>query len=112
MIVGKKPNMLEKLWGMRVGVVFNCLLVRDASSMAVRSPMIVTVRAANFSSGGIDITGVLRGVMLEVIRRPEIRLPQASRLRGLITAGLFSLIGDRGLKRGKPIGTKKIMRKL
>ena len=33
-------------------------------------------------------------------------LPQARRLRGLITAGLFSLIGERVEKRGYPIETK------
>lgn len=39
-------------------------------------------------------------------------LPQASRLIGLITAGLFSLIGERGLNRGWPIVTKKTTRRL
>lgn len=40
--------------------------------------------------------GVFMGTMLEVIRRPAMMLPQASRLIGLITAGLFSLIGENG----------------
>jgi len=56
--------------------------------------------------------GVLRGVMLEVIIRPATMLPQASRLIGLITAGLFSLIGERAGKRGWPIETKKTTRRL
>lgn len=64
------------------------------------NPVIVTPRAANLSKGGIDITGVLRGVMLEMIRRPATMLPHASRFKGLITAGLFSLIGEIALNRG------------
>jgi len=93
-------------------VGLNCLLVRVASSKAIIKPRIVTIRAANFRRGGIDITGVFRGVILEVIRRPAIMLPQASRLMGLITAGLFSLIGDKALNRGCPIDTKKTTRRL
>lgn len=90
----------------------NCLLVKDASSRAIISPRMVTVRAASFSSGGIDIIGVFRGVMLEVIRRPAIMLPHASRLIGLMTAGLFSLIGEMALNRGWPMDTKKTTRRL
>lgn len=74
--------------------------------------MTVTIRAATLRRSGMDITGVFRGVMLEVIRRPAIILPQARRLMGLITVELFSLIGERGLKRGWPIETKKITRRL
>lgn len=76
------------------------------------SPIAVTARAASFKSGGIVITGVLRGRMLDVIRRPAMMLPQARRLIGEITAGLFSLIGDSVLKRGWPIDTKKTTRRL
>ena len=76
---------------MQVG---HSLLVSVASSRAISSPMIVTARAANLSKGGMDITGVLRGVMLEVIRRPATILPHASRFKGLMTAGLFSLMGE------------------
>lgn len=90
----------------------NCLLVSEASSRAVRSPRIDTARAANFSRGGMDITGVLRGRMFEVISRPAMMLPQASRLIGLITVGLFSLMGERELNRGCPIETKKMTRRL
>lgn len=99
-IAGKKPSMLEKWWGVRLGVALNCLLVKEASSRAAKTPMIVTVRAASFRIGGIDITGVFIGRIFDVIRRPAIILPQANRLIGLITAGLFSLIGERGAKRG------------
>lgn len=60
----------------------------------------VTIRAAALRRRGMDITGVFRGVMLKVIRRPAIILPQARRLIELITVELFSLIGERGLKRG------------
>lgn len=90
----------------------NCLLVKDASSRAISSPRIVTVRAASFSRIGIDITGVFNGSMLVVIRRPAIMLPQASRLMGLMTARLFSLMGENVLNRGCPIDTKKTTRKL
>ena len=112
MTIGKKPSMLEKWWRGRWGVGLNCLLVRDASSRARRRPAMVTMRAASFNRGGIDITGVLSGRMFEVIRRPATILPQASRLMGLITAGLFSLIGESELNRGWPIVTKKTTRRL
>lgn len=72
----------------------------------------VTISALSFSEECIVITGVLRGVMLEVISRPAMMLPQASRLIGLITAGLFSLMGDSARKRGWPIETKKTTRRL
>lgn len=104
--------MLEKWWGERFGIGLYCLLVSEASSSAVRRPIIVIIRAATLRRNGIDITGVFKGVMLEVIRRPAIILPQARRLMGLITVELFSLIGERGLKRGWPIETKKTTRRL
>lgn len=66
----------------------------------------VTIRAANFRRGGIDMIGVFMGTMFEVINRPATILPQANRLIGLITAGLFSLMGESELKRGWPIETK------
>ena len=90
----------------------NCLLVSDASSRARSRPRMVTVRAASLRRGGMDITGVLRGRMFEVIRSPATMLPQASRLMGLMTAGLFSLIGESELNRGWPIATKKTTRRL
>jgi len=80
--------------------------------MAVKRPMIVTARAANFRSGGMVIMGVFVGIVLEVRIRPATMLPQASRLIGLITAGSFSLMGDKGRNRGVPIATKKTTRKL
>lgn len=84
----------------KFGVVLYCLLVRDAISRARTRPVIVTRRAANLSRGGMVMIGVFRGVMLEVIRSPAMMLPQAKRLIGLITEGLFSLIGERALNRG------------
>jgi len=112
MMAGKNPSMLEKLWVMRLGVVLNCLLVRDASSSAMRRPEMVTRRAANFNGRGMVMIGVLEGRKFEVIRSPAIMLPQASRLMGLITEGLFSLIGAVAVKRGCPIETKKTTRRL
>lgn len=98
--------MLEKWWGASLGVGLNCLLVSEASSRAVRSPRMVTARAASLSRGGIDITGVFKGVIDEVIISPATILPQARRLIGLSTAGLFSLIGESEGKRGCPMDTK------
>ena len=95
-----------------MGEGLNCLLAREASSSAVRRPRMVTKRAASFSRGGIDIMGVFIGGMFEVISRPARMLPQASRLRGLITAGLFSLMGESELNRGFPMDTKKTRRRL
>lgn len=112
MVAGKNPSILEKWWVERDGVCLNCLLVSSASSSAKKSPRAVTVRAISFRLVGIVITGVFRGKILEVIRRPATMLPQASRLMGLITAGLFSLMGDRGLNRGWPIETRKTIRRL
>ena len=111
-ISGKKPNKAENRCMCRLGIGLYCLLVSRASSIATSRPIIVTARAASLRRGGMDMTGVFRGVILEVISRPAMMLPHASRLRGLISAGLFSLIGERGLNRGCPIGTKKTTRKL
>ena len=88
------------------------MLVREASSRAVRTPIIVTARAASFRMGGIVMIGVFKGRILDVIRSPAMMLPHASRLIGLITAGLFSLIGERVLNRGWPMTTKKTIRML
>lgn len=89
-----------------------CFAVSCASSSASSKPKRVTRRAASFRSRGMDITGVFRGIILEVSRRPAIMLPQASRLMGLSTTGLFSLIGERTLNRGWPMETKKTIRRL
>lgn len=88
------------------------MVVREASSKATRRPRIVTIRAASLSKGGMDITGVFIGVILEVIMSPAMMLPQASRLIGLITAGLFSLMGESVLNRGCPMDTKNTTRRL
>lgn len=111
-IDGKNPSMLEKWCADRLGVGLNCLAVRDASSRATTSPRMVTARAASFRSGGMVITGVFNGRMFEVIRRPAMMLPQASRLIGLMTAVLFSLMGEKALNRGWPIETKNTTRRL
>lgn len=55
---------------------------------------------------------VFSGRKLDVMINPAKMLPQAKRLIGLITAGLFSLIGESGRNRGAPMVTKKITRKL
>lgn len=83
-----------------------CLLVKEASSRAIIKPPIETARAASFKRGGMVMIGVFKGEILAVISKPAIMLPQASRLRGLRTNGLFSFTGERGRKRGKPIVTR------
>lgn len=110
--VGKKPSMFEKWCVGSWGMGFNCLLVMDARSRATRKPAIVTRIAAILIVGGIVMTGVFKGVRKEVISKPAMMLPQARRLRGLITVGLFSLMGERGVKRGFPMETKKTSRRL
>jgi len=80
--------------------------------MAVKRPTIVTIRAASLRRGGMVIIGVFVGIVFEVRIKPATILPQASRLMGLITAGSFSLMGDRDGNRGVPIATKKTTRKL
>lgn len=80
--------------------------------MASARPSAETARAASFRLRGMVRTGTLKAARLEVIRSPARTLPRASRLMGLITAGLFSLIGERGLKRGWPMETRKTIRRL
>lgn len=112
MTAGKKPSMLEKLWGLILGDGLNCLLVSCANSRAVNNPIRVTSRAASLRAGGMVITGVFGRTILAVIRSPATMLPQASRLMGLITEGLFSLIGGSTLNRGWPMETKNTTRRL
>lgn len=45
----------------RLGVILNCLLVREASSRAIKRPEIETTRAASLRAGGIVMTGVFIG---------------------------------------------------
>lgn len=58
---GKYPNMFEKWCGVAGEGGLAGPLVLAASSMATRSPVMVTIRAAIFRVVGIVITGVLRG---------------------------------------------------
>lgn len=83
-----------------------------ASSMATSRPTIVTRRAAIFRVVGIVIIGVFIGGKFCVIISPATMLPQASRLMGLITSGLFSLMGGMDRNRGVPMTTKYTSRKL
>lgn len=101
-----------KRW--RVGDRVVCVRAPEGaiSHTAIRSPRIVTMRAASLSIGGIDITGVLRGVTLKVIHRPARILPHASRLRGLITWGFTSSMGEIARDRGWAMTTKYIRRVL
>lgn len=77
-----------------------CLFARDASCKAANRPRVETRMAVNLYMAGRVIIGTFRGIILEVIRVPAIMLPKANRLSGLISIGLFSLIGQRVLNRG------------
>lgn len=76
-----------------------------AKSNATIRPAIETRIAVSLSRGGIVNTGVLKEIKLDEIINPAAILPQASRLIGLTTEGLFSLIGLRGRNRGVPMQT-------
>lgn len=93
-------------------MILSCFVVTEARSRAIMRPRTETRRAAILRPVGIVSTGVLIRFAERVIRRPPKMLPQASRFRGLITAGLFSLMGERQGNRGVPMETKKITRKL
>lgn len=109
---GKNPSILEKLCSTRDGVILICLEVVVASARAIISPVIVTASAASLSEEGIVIMGVLDGRKYEVMIRPAIMLPQARRSIDAVTAGLFSLMGEKEENRGEPIVTKKTTRRL
>lgn len=104
--------MFDGWWKAGLGVGENCLFVKEASSRAIKSPIKVTPRAANLRRRGMLIIGVFIGSIDWVIIKPAKMLPRARRLMGLITAELFSLMGDREANRGCPIATKKITRRL
>lgn len=89
-----------------MGVILNCLAVIVVSAMAVNTPIMVTVIAASLREVGIVMIGIFDGKKFDVMMSPAIMLPHARRLIGLITAGLFSLIGVIDVKRGVPIVTK------
>lgn len=95
-----------------MGVVLICFVVVVASARAITSPVIVTASAASLRDRGIVIVGVFIGKKFEVIISPAIILPHASRSIGAMTAGLFSLMGDKGRNRGEPIVTKNATRRL
>lgn len=109
---GKNPSMLEKLCGIMDGVILICLEVVVASARAIISPVVVTASAANLRDRGIVIMGVLDGRKYEVMTRPATMLPQAKRSIDAVTAGLFSLMGEKEENRGEPIVTKKTTRRL
>lgn len=65
-----------------------------ARSKAIVRPIMEIRRAVSLRLEGMVSTGVLIRSILRMIMSPPIILPQASRLRGLITEGLFSLMGE------------------
>lgn len=93
------------------GIIFNCLLVRFASSIASSRPRIVTITALSFIWWGIVMIWVFAGSRFDEISSPAIMLPQARRLIGLIAVS-GSVVGVIVAYRGCPIRAKKIIRKL
>lgn len=82
-----------------------CLRYRviEFSSVAIRNPVIVTIRAVSFMYSGMVICGVDIGVIFIEMINPAKILPMASRLIELINGKLFSLMVMVGGKRGCPI---------
>lgn len=113
MIGGKNPSRFEKRWVGRLVAGFSSWPVKFPRSRANKKPNRVTAKAAVFTSSGMVISGVFRGVIFEVINKPARMLPQARRLIGLVMAGSVSFIWkmDRGV-RGFPRATKIIRRRL
>ena len=97
--------MFENRWGFGSRVGLCCLAARAANSRAKNRPIRVTRSADSLRRGCMVITGDLAGKTLSVRRRPATMLPHASRLRGLMTWGLFSLMGEKEFTRGLPMTT-------
>lgn len=79
-------------------------------SRARAIPRTVTIIAVILMYRGIVIGGVFVGRMNEVMMNPAVMLPNARRVIGEVTAGLFSFIGVRGGIRTKPACTSMVMR--
>lgn len=86
------------------------LLVMKLSSIARKSPKIVTLKAVSLRWCGMVTWGCEVGGMQLEIRNPAKMLPSARRLIGFINWGLFSLIVIRVEKRGCPVIVWEIMR--
>lgn len=82
------------------------MLVILLRSSAIANPAIVMTRAVIFMYRGMVITWTVVGGILCEMKKPARMLPSASRLIGLITIGLFSLIIIEEGKRGLDIRTK------
>lgn len=82
------------------------MLVILFRSSAIANPAIVMTRAVIFMYRGMVITWTVVGGILYEMKKPARMLPSASRLIGLITIGLFSLIIIEEGKRGLDIRTK------
>ncbi len=111
MIVGKYPSKVENLKEFD-GCVYFRFCVSRLISNAIMKPRVVIARAVSFRWRGIVIRGVVIGGMLLNRIKPAKMLPIRSRLIGLISSGLFSLMVMEGGKRGCPSSAKKMMRVL
>ncbi len=80
--------------------IISDLLVVEFSSIAIRRPIIVTIRAESLEVGGMVSGTIDVGGIFIVRMNPVKMLPKARRMIGLIRFGWFSLIGDRGRNRG------------
>lgn len=103
--MGKYPRRFENLRWLE-GVLNFKFCVARLSSRATVKPSRVTNMAVVFRYIGIVICGIVWGVMLFEIRNPAKMLPTKSRLIGLISVGLFSLMGVSDGKRGWPSRAK------
>lgn len=81
-------------------------MVRLFRSSAITNPVMVIIRAVALMYQGIVITCKVVGGMLYEMKNPARMLPSASRLIGLISNELFSLMVIVVRKRGLVISTK------
>ena len=109
--MGKYPSRVENLEEFDGWIYFRFCVSRLISN-AIMKPRVVIVRAVSFRCRGMVIRGVVIGGILLDRMKPAKILPMSSRLMGLISSGLFSLIIVEGGKRGCPSSVKKMMRVL
>lgn len=82
------------------------------SSRARIMPKIVMMIAVVFVSVGMVIGGVFVGGIYDVMSRPAMMLPRASRMRGLVRVWAFSSMGVVVGMRGYSVWTSRVMRRL
>lgn len=94
----KNPSWLENWYWVVCFVGVSVADLFEISSARI-NPIIVIEMAMSLIDVGIVIWMVFVGKMAVVISRPEISVPKARRIMGLVWAFVFSLILARGLCR-------------